>query len=178
MEPITVVKSGGRGRPKKVVNLDFLKDATDPKRRITLETLAQKLGIHRNTLRYKIKAAGLHTQFSSLSDQDLETLVKVFREQQPESGLRYFMGFLRRHGLKVQRQRVRLAVKRVDHLGQTLRQRRTKVSRQRYHVSRPNALWHIDGHHKLIHWGIVIHGCVDGYSRAVSCGFTPLCAIS
>ncbi|KAI5982901.1 hypothetical protein EDC04DRAFT_2616344 [Pisolithus marmoratus] len=28
---------------------------------------------------------------------------------------------------------------------------------------RPNALWHMDGHHKLIRWGIVIHGIVDGY---------------
>ncbi|KAE9382610.1 hypothetical protein BT96DRAFT_778281, partial [Gymnopus androsaceus JB14] len=34
-------------------------------------------------------------------------------------------------------------------------------------VSRPNALWHIDGHHKLIMWGFVIHGVVDGYSRIV-----------
>lgn len=53
-----------------------------------------------------MKATGLHIQFFSLSDQDLEDLVKVFREQQPESGLCYFMGFLHRHGLKVQRQHV------------------------------------------------------------------------
>ncbi|KAF8198607.1 hypothetical protein BJ912DRAFT_845473, partial [Pholiota molesta] len=37
----------------------------------------------------------------------------------------------------------------------------------RYNVACPNALWHINGHHKLILWGIVIHGCVDGYSRTV-----------
>ncbi|KIJ99156.1 hypothetical protein K443DRAFT_62827, partial [Laccaria amethystina LaAM-08-1] len=36
---------------------------------------------------------------------------------------------------------------------------------KRYHVPRPNSLWHIDGHHKLIVWGIVIHGIADGYSR-------------
>jgi hypothetical protein len=29
-------------------------------------------------------------------------------------------------------------------------------------------MWHLDGHHKLIRWGIVIHGFVDGYSRLVS----------
>ncbi|KAF8219585.1 hypothetical protein L208DRAFT_1339081, partial [Tricholoma matsutake] len=68
--------------------------------------LAQKLHIHHNTLHYKMKATGLHTQFFSLSDQNLEDLVKVFREQQPESGLCYFMGFLHRHGLKVQRQHI------------------------------------------------------------------------
>ena len=27
---------------------------------------------------------------------------------------------------------------------------------------------HIDSHHKLIHWRlVVIHGCIDGYSRSV-----------
>lgn len=28
-----------------------------------------------------------------------------------------------------------------------------------------SSLWHLDGNHKLIRWRIVIHGCVDGYSR-------------
>ena len=28
----------------------------------------------------------------------------------------------------------------------------------------PNSLWHIDGHHSLITWGFIIHGCIDGYS--------------
>jgi hypothetical protein len=42
-----------------------------------------------------------------------------------------------------------------------------KISRQKYTVPRPNALWHIDGHHKLIAWGIVIHGVADGYTRKV-----------
>ncbi|KAI6149917.1 hypothetical protein BKA82DRAFT_4339055 [Pisolithus tinctorius] len=34
-------------------------------------------------------------------------------------------------------------------------------------VSHPNALWHMDGHHKLVHWGIVIHGIIDGYCHTV-----------
>ncbi len=33
---------------------------------------------------------------------------------------------------------------------------------------RPNSVWHIDGHHKLIRWGIVVHGMVDGFCRTVS----------
>ena len=32
-------------------------------------------------------------------------------------------------------------------------------------VAMPNSLWHIDSHHKLIKWRIVIHGGIDGYSR-------------
>lgn len=34
-----------------------------------------------------------------------------------------------------------------------------------YNVSRPLALRHVDGNHKLIRWRFVVHGCVDGYTR-------------
>ncbi|KAJ6470051.1 hypothetical protein DFH06DRAFT_908900, partial [Mycena polygramma] len=63
--------------------------------------------------------------------------------------------------LRVQKRRVYSSVHRVDGLGRALRQRRV-VKRRDYKVSRPHALWHIDGHHKLILWGIVIHGIADG----------------
>ena len=35
-------------------------------------------------------------------------------------------------------------------------------------MSRPNEVWHIDGHHKLIRWRLVVHGGIDGYSRAIT----------
>ncbi|KAF8871940.1 hypothetical protein CPB84DRAFT_1691779, partial [Gymnopilus junonius] len=41
------------------------------------------------------------------------------------------------------------------------------IKRVKYSVKGPNALWHLDGHHKLIWWGIVLHGFVDGFSRTV-----------
>jgi hypothetical protein len=39
--------------------------------------------------------------------------------------------------------------------------------RVNYWVPHPNAVWHIDGHHKLIKWGFVIHGAIEGYSRRI-----------
>ncbi|KAI6031202.1 hypothetical protein PISMIDRAFT_72325, partial [Pisolithus microcarpus 441] len=51
---------------------------------------------------------------------------------------------------------------RVDRIGQALRDRRVR-RQQKYYVKQPNAVWHIDGHHKLICWGIVIHGFIDGF---------------
>ena len=30
-----------------------------------------------------------------------------------------------------------------------------------------NSLWHIDSNHKLISWRFVLHGCIDGFSRAI-----------
>ena len=41
------------------------------------------------------------------------------------------------------------------------------VQRRHYSVPGPLSLWHLDGNDKLIRWGFVIHGCVDGYSRRV-----------
>ncbi|KAJ7769854.1 hypothetical protein B0H16DRAFT_1220114, partial [Mycena metata] len=63
--------------------------------------------------------------------------------------------------LKVQKRRVYASVRRVDGLGRALRQRRV-IKRKSYIVSRPHAIWHVDGHHKLILWGFVIHGFIDG----------------
>ena len=28
-------------------------------------------------------------------------------------------------------------------------------------------MWHIDGNHTLVSWRFVVHGCTDGYSRAI-----------
>lgn len=137
-----------------------------PKRRITLAALARLLGIHRHTLRTYLKHYNVDYKFAALSDGDLDILVKTFRSVKPESGIRYLVGFLRRHGLRIQKTRLITSIGRVDRLGRTLRER-TAIRRRKYKVSRPNALWHMDGHHKLIMWGIVIHGFVDGYSRTV-----------
>ncbi|KAJ6481610.1 hypothetical protein DFH09DRAFT_950517, partial [Mycena vulgaris] len=52
-------------------------------------------------------------------------------------------------------------------IGRILRQRHV-IKRQDYKVLRPHAIWHVDGHHKLILWGFVIHGFIDGHSRTVS----------
>ncbi|TDL30237.1 hypothetical protein BD410DRAFT_702123, partial [Rickenella mellea] len=57
----------------------------------------------------------------------------------------------------VQKWRVRMSLRRVDGLGRILRNH-CRTDRRKYHVPRSNYLWHGDGHHKLIRWGIVIHG--------------------
>ena len=150
------------------MNVELLKEAMNPTRRISKVLLAEKLGIHRNTLRAKIKENSINSSFTEISDDDLDQIVKGYLENHPSSGRRYVTGRLRTQGLRIQRWRLEQSIKRVDRLGQTLRHRMTaKKPRRQYHVSRPNALWHIDGHHKLILWGIVIHGVIDGYSRKV-----------
>lgn len=42
------------------------------------------------------------------------------------------------------------------------------IQRRTYSVPGPNALWHLDGNHKLVKWRLVIHGCIDGFSRLIT----------
>lgn len=42
------------------------------------------------------------------------------------------------------------------------------MRRRVYRVPGPNAVWHVDGNHKLIRWHLVIHGAIDGYSRTIT----------
>ena len=51
----------------------------------------------------------------------------------------------------------------LDPVGTALRWRGT-VCPRKYNVLCPNALWHIDGNHKMIRWRFVIHTAIDGYS--------------
>ena len=44
---------------------------------------------------------------------------------------------------------------------------RRAISRRVYSVPHANYVWHIDSHHKLIRWRLVIHGAIDGYSRKI-----------
>ncbi|KAF8592698.1 hypothetical protein K439DRAFT_1324462, partial [Ramaria rubella] len=101
-------------------------------------------------------------KFTDFSNNDLDLLVRVFKRKRPESGLSYMIVFLHRHGVRVQRERVRLACRWVDVLGRLLRNNE-KTSHGKYTSPRPNFCWHLDSHHKLIMWGFVIHGIMDGY---------------
>jgi len=140
----------------------------NPTQQISQALLAKKLGIHRNTLCEKLKESSINTSFSDISDDDLDQVVKGYHDSHPNSGMGYLHGHLRSQGLRVQRWCLRKSIEWVDQLGQALRHHTVaKKVRKKYKVDHPNALWHIDGHHKLILWGIIIHGIVDGYTRKV-----------
>lgn len=126
--------------------------------------------MHRHTLRNNLQSNNITYGYTEISDADLDILIEAYTQEKPESGIRYVTGFLRHHGLNIQRRRIIESLHRVDPIGRTLQERRAIV-RRIYHVARPNALWHIDGHHKIIRWGIVIHGIVDGYDRVVNMDF-------
>ncbi|KAF8549906.1 hypothetical protein OG21DRAFT_532214 [Imleria badia] len=57
-QPVTIIHTGQRGRPRKIIDLAYLKEATATSRNIKLTELARVLGIHRNTLRAYMKKHG------------------------------------------------------------------------------------------------------------------------
>ena len=165
---VTVTPTGGRGRPRKLISSTYLQDALGPGRNIPAKKLAKALGIHWNTLAhyssiYKIK----RPIFSSISNADLDKIVKDFKVKHPSTGIRYLRGHLLLLKIRVQKTRLIDSIARVDKLNKVLRQS-TTINQREYKSPGPNALWHVDGHHKLILWGIVIHGITDGFDRMAS----------
>ena len=160
-------RTGKRGRPAVAIDPAVLQEAMSPGRKISQSALARTLGIHRHTLR---KQLALHNiappSFAAISNVDLDLLLRTFKELKPRSGWRYAYAWLADKGLRIQQSRVKASLHRIDGLRQVLQNRAT-INRQIYSVPFPNYLWHIDGHHKLIRWGIVLHGGADGCDRMV-----------
>lgn len=166
-QPLTGIHTGEPGRPAIRIDPALLEAVVAPGRSVSLTRLAQVLGVHRHTLRNNLCLNNINYGFDDITDDNLDLLVAAYTLEKPESGIRYVTGFLRHHGLKIQRHRIIDSLRRVDPIGRTLQERRAIVRRV-YSVPRPNSLWHIDGHHKLIAWGIVIHAIIDGFDRVVS----------
>ena len=155
-----------RGRPSLVIpesQLHFLLSHS-----FTVTQISRMFGCHRRTIHRRIREYELSVhQFTPLSDDLLDDLVRSLCTLQRRNGEKSIEGKLRSMGLRVQRERIRESLHRVDPGGIESRIRGV-LHRRQYHVECPNALWHIDGYHKLIRWRIVIHGGVDGYSRLVT----------
>lgn len=82
-----------------------------------------------------------------------EFLIYVIVAGNPMLGQRNVMGQLLANGIRVQRDRVAESLLRVDPAAVAMRWSQTVV-RRTYSVPSPNALWHIDGNHKLIRYDL------------------------
>lgn len=167
LNPVTLTHTGGRGRPRKIINPIYLRRALSNRQMVSIAELARILGVCRSTVYRYMKLYSIDRRWSNITDGQLDTLLRAYRLHRPESGLQYIMGFIRKYGLRIQRIRLKEAIVRVDGPRVWVR-RRITIKRRHYKVPRPNALWHCDGHHKLIRWGFVIHGFIDGFCRTVS----------
>ncbi|XP_031550294.1 uncharacterized protein LOC116287754 [Actinia tenebrosa] len=167
LESPSVCSASTSGRPK----LQICEDTLIQLRSLgfTWETISKMLLVSRWTIRRRVKEFGIEeeTGHSDLSDEELDVIVQQFISQHGALvGCSIVSGSLRSMGLRIQRDRVRKSIGRVDPSNSHIRWAVT-VSRRSYSVPGPNSLWHIDGHHSLVNWGFVIHKGIDGFSRMV-----------
>lgn len=155
----------GRGRPEIAIGEQQLCFLIEEGFRI--QDIADMFGCCRRTVERKMNRYHISVHnYSSISDSDLDMMIQEMTTLFPQSGEKTISGQLRSRGVRVQRQRVRESLHRVDPSGVRARCRNV-LHRRQYSVPSPNALWHIDGYHKLIRWRLVIHGAIDGYSRLI-----------
>ncbi|XP_065842634.1 uncharacterized protein [Oscarella lobularis] len=128
--------------------------------------MATMLGCSERTVHRRLREAGLSVSrsFTDISDEELEEAVADVNRHFSRHGYRLVTAHLHSRGIRVPRRRVRECLSLVDPEGVALRWGNT-IHRRTYNVAGPNALWHVDGLHALIRWGLVIHGGIDGYSR-------------
>ena len=107
-------------------------------------------------------------RYTDITDDELNATVRGVLSQFPNSGIRTMKGHLLSQNIKVTWERVRNALWTVDPeaiLSRSIHS--TIMHRRTYSVKGTLALWHIDGNHRLIRWGFIIHGGIDGYSRKI-----------
>ncbi|KAK7155993.1 hypothetical protein R3I94_006153 [Phoxinus phoxinus] len=136
----------------------------------TAQEIANLFGASERTIRRRMKQYHMRVSdlYSTISDAELDSTIEEIQRMYPNSGYRIIHGHLQARGLHVQTSRVRESVRRVDPHGTLIRAMSMRTIRRRqYTVPFPNAMWHIDGNHKLIRWRLVIHGGIDGFSRLI-----------
>ena len=149
---------GGRGRPKYVIKVEqiiFLREIG-----LTWTRIAVLYGISRRTL-YNIRSEmgliGLTSNVSSqISDLELQSVICDIKRIMPDAGQNMLRGVLQSKGINVSMVRIRDSIAQVDPVNTALRWA-TPRTRRIYSVLHPNALWHIDGNHKLIRLLVFVH---------------------
>ena len=165
--PTVTKDSGSVGRPKVIIKKESLEELRGLA--FSWVKIASILGVTRWTISRRVDKFGLsHLQmFSEISGNELDNLVRDFMSQHGKTtGEPFTSGYFRSKNYHIQRSCVRASINRVDPSNTALRWG-ALVRRRTYYVPWPNSLWHIDGHHALIRWKFVIHGCCDGKSRKI-----------
>ena len=150
--PIEVpVIVGARGRPKYQIEVNHLESLLDIG--FTVPLISILLGVSQRTVERRMAQFGLRVRdrYSGISDTDLDSIVGGILQQFPTAGYNRMTGHLRARGVRVQRERIRSSMRRVNLEGVLLRSLELfTINRRRYNVGGPQSLWHIDGNHKLI----------------------------
>ena len=165
--PSEMIKNGGPGRPSVHIPPEVLEELRGLG--FTWQKIASIFRVSCWTIMRRVHFFGREhlSLFSSNTNEQIDDIIRDFISRHGSTtGEPYLRGYFRAMGYTIQRRRIRESLNRVDPRNTALRWG-ALVSRRVYFVPWPNSLWHLDGHHSLIRWGFIIHGCIDGYSRRI-----------
>uniref|UniRef100_A0A672ZBE4 Integrase catalytic domain-containing protein n=1 Tax=Sphaeramia orbicularis TaxID=375764 RepID=A0A672ZBE4_9TELE len=166
--PCAFIRAGERGRPKFIFSEELLSRLIDLP--LPVSCIANLLSVSQSTIFRRMRELGLSTRstYSSLTDSELDDAVQSIKSRIPNAGYRMVKGCLQADGHRVQWDRIKESMHRVDAPGVLERMARLGcVVRRTYFVQGPLSLVHVDTNHKLIRYNIVIFGAIDGYSRKI-----------
>ncbi|XP_016407600.1 uncharacterized protein LOC107739874 isoform X2 [Sinocyclocheilus rhinocerous] len=159
---------GGRGQPKFFVSEEMLSRLIEMS--LPVSCIANILGVSHSTIFRRMRDLGLSvkTTYSTISDNELDNAISAIKRRLPNAGYRMIKGCLQADGHRVQWNRIKESMHRVDAPG--ILERMTQLGcivRRSYFVKSPLSLVHIDTNHKLIRYNIIIFGGIDGFSRKI-----------
>uniref|UniRef100_A0A1X7SGX3 Uncharacterized protein n=1 Tax=Amphimedon queenslandica TaxID=400682 RepID=A0A1X7SGX3_AMPQE len=148
-----VLYDGTIGRPRYDLGYDIHREQLEflLSKKFSVTAVAALLNVSVRTVRRRMEDNGLYVRslYSTLSNDELDSVVISIQSRFGLCGNRQMMGHLFALGITVQQERVRESQRRVDPGGCAMR-RMVAINRRKYRVNGPLALWHIDGNHKLV----------------------------
>ena len=139
---------GSVGRPRYIISLEQLVFLVESG--FSVPQIGDLLGVSVRTVRRRMTEFGLsiRARYSNLADHELDEIVHRVQTQFPMCGNSQMNGHLRSLGVCVQQSDQGITAESCP-AGAVIRRLHT-ITRREYSVHSPLALYHIDGHHKLI----------------------------
>ena len=141
----------GKGRPHYDLPRDQLVYLVE--NGFTCSKISNMLGISQRTIYRRMSEydISIRQMYSNITDAELKEFITEAHSSFPNAGYRFIRGWLMQKGLRVQEQRVRVLMREIDPVGVTNRFFQS-IRRRVYSVAGSQALWHLDGNHKLIRY--------------------------
>ena len=166
---LLIISAANVGRPKFDVTRKML--ITLLEAGFSQRDIAKLLSVSEKIIRRRVNEYSLHNQFpkyTDISDLELDNTVRDILSRFPNLGIRRMKGHFKTKNVNVTWGCVRSSLWRIYPIGIFSRlTQATLIIRRKYCVPGSLALLHVDGNHKLIRWGFVIHGAFNGFSRKI-----------
>ncbi len=152
--PASIQSSGQEGFNITSQNLEFLRDSG-----FKWTHISKMFGVSLSTITRRVQEYGLQSSqtFSDISDTALRNVITEIHLSHVDAGCSIVRGMLRARGIHVTMRRIHETLHAVDPILSAQRWG-AMVQRRQYSVKAANSLWHVDSHHSLIRWRLIVHG--------------------